>query len=301
VWQYGPHWYEYLILWYDPTLKWVISEALGSKTEEYATNVGGVWDDDHGIWVGGVTTWHGDAWWSSSSLTGAYTARGSGHGGATKTVAMGTVVGWQSSNQAGVYTPNTGVTGSKYAGWIKLSDVPYGFTYWSQPTLYNENVTYKYRYSGNQYGSEIWFDGENWILSSAKGVKDYVAPITYPIWVSGTAYATNSKIMYNGILYNLRTDSYWVLHPSYLTTEPSTLWWVWERIPQPTSVGYWSSATLIGTYDLVWPYVVPDQAPTYTPPLPSRTISGPTYSGTNAYDGIDSGTQLMAQVAQWLA
>jgi hypothetical protein len=147
-------------LWYDTTIsKWVISSALGYKTEEYSET------------VDGVTTWYGDAWWSCSTLAGSYTARGSGHGGATKSVAMGKIVGWKCASQYGVYAPETGsgLTGNKYAGWLAYIDSTRGDHFADDGTLYNSQPYF----AGD--GNALWYDGSNWIVSSVKGTKDAAA------------------------------------------------------------------------------------------------------------------------------
>lgn len=272
-------------LWYDSSIsKWVISSALGYKTDEYQEE----------------STWHGDAWWSSSSLAGSYTARGSGYGGAAKTVALGKVVGWKSSSKFGVYEPETGsgLTEDKYVGWIYLRDSSMNWNYWEQPTQYNDNPIYKYNYN-TIYGNEIWFDGENWIMSSAKGVKDYTEPPVYTPWISGQLYAVGSSVSHDGKFYRC-----WLDLSNYPSTYLTDVGWGWNEITRDYSsyIGYWSCATKVGTYSLVWPYVPPTPGPPYNRPYPeTHTISGPQYSGTNSSGTLDQSTQLIAQVAQWLA
>lgn len=165
-------------LWYDSTIsKWVISSALGYKTDEYSET------------VDNVTTWYGDAWWSSSSLAGTYTARGSGYGGTAKAVALGTVVGWKSTSKYGAYTPETGsgLSGNKYAGWLTYQDSSRGETFIDDGTLYNA----KPHFAGD--GNALWYDGSNWIVSSAKGTKS--ATVGY--W-SGAAIPGTLARVYSG-------------------------------------------------------------------------------------------------------
>lgn len=280
----GQHYYTVSggYLWHDGS-QWVISSALGCNTEEYSET------------VDNVTTWYGDAWWSCSTLAGTYTARGSGYiNGTAKAVALGKVVGWKSTSQAGVYTPEdgSGVTGNKYAGWIKLTDNNY-LTFFEQDTLHNGNPWYL------STSKSIWFDGVNWILSSAKGVKDYTEPPVYTPWISGQLYAVGSRVSYDGKFYRCWRDL--SIYPSiYLVN----LDWGWDEITHDYSsyIGYWSCATKTGTYSLVWPYVPPTPAPPYFRPSPeTRVVSGLQYSLTGADGKVKQTSQLMAQVAQWLA
>jgi hypothetical protein len=160
------------VLWHDGS-QWVISSALGYKTEEY--------EED--------STWYGDAWWSCGTLEGSYTARGSGHGGATKFVEMGKVVGWKSNDKYGVYVPETGsgLTGNKYAGWLTFIDSTRGDHFTDDGTLYNG----KPYFTGD--GNALWYDGSNWIISSVKNTKDAAAGY----WSGATIPGTLARV-YSG-------------------------------------------------------------------------------------------------------
>lgn len=288
----GQYYYDVAIgyLWYDSYLtKWIISSAIGYKTDEYSTE------------INGVTTWYGDAWWSSSSssIVGSYTARGSGHGGTSKTVALGKVIGWKSASQYGVYTPETGsgLTGDKYAGWLTFKDVAHATSPYKQVTITVTTITGEtsettitivnsYITGQTNAGTIVTVDGNTTttVKTEVFGGSNIVTSLEY-FTDSGTLY--NSKPLFSGTNKKLWHDgSNWIISEAAGTKD--------------IKAGYWSGSSIPGTLSRQWETTVP--------PVTDPVTPDPLDTDRNAYNitrhEYNSTTRqvshLIAQVALWL-
>lgn len=286
----GQHYYTVSggYLWHDGS-QWVISAALGCKTEEYSET------------IDSVTTWHGDAWWSCGPLAGTYTARGSGKTtGAAKTVAMGTVAGWQSSTQTGVYTPNTGVAGNKYAGWRRFrdaahKDTPYILTEnykctYTDPPVY-DNYIEEYSYSTIAVTESTRYipGAYNW----ADPVYTYTQHIPKNDW-----YITTRNVLFEESCDTLNGFPVFVGDNGKFLWNDGADWIISDAVGTKNSaVGYWRGAAIPGVLDRVW--TAPN--PMSTPPV--MDIDGNAYNlaADDVYgESVKMSSQLMAQVAEWL-
>lgn len=93
-------------LWYNGT-SWIISKRAGYDCYE-------VNDENEG--------WIGSDWYSCSTITGTYTARGSNHGNASITLSWDTKDCWQSDTEYGEYSPIGNAVGTKVVGFPIYKD-----------------------------------------------------------------------------------------------------------------------------------------------------------------------------------
>lgn len=156
-------------IWYSSTLSlWVLSGCLGMKTYE-------AWvPDEPEEAPDGPGAYAGDAWWSCSSLTGQYLARGASRGtvegeynGTAKTVDWLAFEGWTSATLAGIYTKSE--TASKRFGAQRLICSASG-TFLENLQEYNN---YRIALAENSTpGSVAWYNvaSGKWTVSDAMGL-----------------------------------------------------------------------------------------------------------------------------------
>jgi hypothetical protein len=105
-------WWKYntnYVVFKSLTFGWVYSESLveGYEPIEYQDDLG---------------AWQGDSFWACADLPtivatpSTMTARGSEHGGATKTISLADTPRWECSTSAGTYTAAGGAAGTKTVG-----------------------------------------------------------------------------------------------------------------------------------------------------------------------------------------
>ena len=178
------------------------------------------WNTDLGKWTYSYYLRYGirstDQYWVGPSNYdtpwGTYEPRGAAPAG-NKTVAVASVLGWESNTKAGVYTPvsGSGMTGNKYFGWARYGyDTGKYFEEVSPEVLYNSKITLKNNETPARY---LWWDSSSskWVISSVVGTKAAAAGY----WDCSTIEGTYS-LTYSGGGDPPSPEEYVLASPSYI-------------------------------------------------------------------------------------
>ena len=145
-------------LWYDGT-QWVLSKRVGFDNFEYN-------DPDEG--------YVGSDWYSSSTLTGTYTARGDNHGDPSITLSYDEVEAWTCDEECGEYGPIGGASDTLIVGYAVYSDGQNEWCSCSKAGVVSENSlstilgtapSISYLPDG--------IDGEGWYIGGQDPLKGY--------------------------------------------------------------------------------------------------------------------------------